>query len=247
MDASIFIRSYRKDFQWLSYCVRSIRKYCSEDYREIVLTYPEDDDGLVPTIVRDLCDKCIPVKPQAAFGYVDQQITKMKAHHYCQHEMIVYIDSDYVFTQPSTPADFMRNGKVFVLMTPYSVFEENRRNNPQYDANVLKWRTATRNAIGINPDYEFMRWAPAVFNAETLRCVERDYPTLLTHHCPRLKGTFDFSEFNVLGAYAYVHHPEIYTFVNTETDEMPRKVIKQHWSWGGLSGKIAKYLDKVCQ
>ena len=161
--------------------------------------------------------------------------------------MIVYFDSDYVCYQPIKASDFTVDGKVHVLMTPYAKFEKELVSNPSYDANVLKWRTATQNALGFTPEYEFMRQVPAVFLAETLRRIEADYPNMLTDHCSKLKDTFDFSEFNVMGAYAYKYHPQLYTFLNTETDDCPARIVKQHWSWGGISKKVKKFLERACQ
>lgn len=211
------------------------------------MTFPEQDEHALDSTTRDLCDKVIPIKPMCRFGYVDQQITKMQAHHYCSEEVIVFFDSDYVCYQPIKTDDFTVNGKVHVLMTPYSKFESEKTNNPEYDANVLKWRTATSKAIGIVPEFEFMRQVPAVFLAKTLRGIEQHYPNLLVDHCSKLTDTFDFSEFNVMGTFAYAHHPELYTFLNTETDPYPPRIVKQNWSWGGISRKTQKFLDRACQ
>jgi hypothetical protein len=242
MSTSIFIRSYRGDFQWLRYCLRSIRKFVS-GFDEIALVIPTTDRGELPADVAAMADR-LHLRTEQTHGYIDQQITKLRAHHYTTSERILFVDSDCVFFQPCTVDDFTRDGKPLLLKTAYEVFRRYEIETGKRQ-NVLCWQKITENLIGFPVEFEYMRRIPMMHLAETLACIEAQYPHLMDK-ARRIRDN-SFSEFNIMGAIAEKYLADHYVFSDTESEPLPPKYCEQYWSWGGMSNELKETLECVCK
>lgn len=225
LDVAIFIRSYKKDFEWLVWCIKSIDRYVT-GYKELLLEVPDKDFAVVPKDVHDKVDHVF-LRQERTHGYIDQQISKLQAHKRTDHQFILFVDSDCMFFTPcDVRKEFFVDGLPVMLKTPYSSF------NPR--ENVLRWKTITQKALGdaFHVDYEYMRRFPLIYDRRTLEYLEVCYPNL-EDYCCRQKD-HEFSEFNVMGAFADKHHPHLYHWINTTNQPLPRTVAKQWWSYGGI-------------
>jgi hypothetical protein len=242
MSTSLFIRSYRGDFEWLRYCVRSIRKFVT-GFESLVLVIPDADRDLLPADVAALIDR-LHFRTEQTHGYVDQQITKLRAHHYTTSERILFVDSDCVFFQPCNVDDYTRNGKPLLLKTPYEVFRK-YQNETGKRQNVLNWQKITKDLIGFPVEFEYMRRVPMMHLKETLTCIGIQYPNLIDQ-AVRIRDN-SFSEFNIMGAIAEKYLADRYVFSDTETEPLPPKYCEQYWSWGGMSNELKETLECVCK
>lgn len=243
MSTAIFIRSYNKDFEWLSYCVRSIRKFCS-GFNEVVLAVPIGHYVQLTDEIKNCVDHIHPVEPRTSRGYLDQQITKLRAHHYTDADQILYVDSDCLFAAPATPETFMRDGKPLLLKTAYDVFRSHQQRTGEKQ-NVLCWQPITEAAIGFPVAYEYMRRLPILHDVRTLLEVETRYPRMIDH-IRSIHGN-GFSEFNALGAVAERYLSDLYHIQDTETEPLPPIVCEQSWSWGGISDEKREHMEWVCR
>src|SRR4029077_1542764 len=109
MTCSILVKSFPKDFGWLSYCLKSIHKFAS-GFEEVVVIIPDDCD--LPLTAERLVKVHEP-GPSATnaghhgTGYAYQQVVKMNSDKYCTSDFILHIDSDTIFTRPVKPKDFL--------------------------------------------------------------------------------------------------------------------------------------------
>jgi hypothetical protein len=230
MRTSIFIRSYSKDFDWLVYCVRSIKKFCF-GFRDVILVVPEENISGVPESVKQSVDMIFPVRDET-HGYIAQQITKLRAHRYTDSEQILFVDSDCVMQCPCSPSDWMQDGKPVLLREHYD-----RLVGPQHGS-VRKWKRITEDALGFEVHHEYMRRVPILFDRRTLEELEREYPSLVSS-CLQVEG-HEFSEFNVLGAFAAKKQPDMYSIVDVCDGMVLSPVAKQYWSWGGIESVIGE-------
>ena len=242
MNTSIFIRSYRGDFQWLRYCLRSIRKFVT-GFGEIALVIPVTDRGELPEDVAAMADR-LHLRNEQTHGYIDQQITKLRAHHYTNSDRILFVDSDCVFFRPCTVDDFTREGKPLLLKTPYEVFRKHQTETGRAQ-NVLNWQRITEDLVGFPVEFEYMRRIPMMHAAETLVYIEAHYPHLM-NKARRIRDN-SFSEFNIMGAIAERFLPHLYHIQSTETEPLPPKYCEQYWSWGGMSNELKESLECVCK
>lgn len=219
MQASVdlFIRSYKKDFEWLSYCLKSCAK-SAKGFRQIHIVVPHGDQHELNHLTLEKVHIC----PRYAEDYLGQQVTKLNADLYSDADFICHIDSDTVWLHDVSPKDFIHKGKAIMYYEPYDKIGE------------CPWQPIIEEAVGWKPEFEFMRRPPHTFPRWIYKEM-RDF--LQTAH----KVPFDtfvatrpdrrFSEYNTLGAYAWKHHRDKFDWRPPEQD---KPTVKQFWSWGGL-------------
>jgi hypothetical protein len=236
MSCDIFIRSYYKDFAWLVYCLQSIKKYC-RDFNKIILVVPHssrrklDWMGLSGDVTITCCDY-----PD---DYLGQQITKLSADQFSDADYICHIDSDCLFQKYVTPEDLLVDGKPQVLMSAYS----------QLDPRT-PWKSVTERFLSMEVHYEFMRTPPYTY--------PRWVYSALRNYAFELHGeTLDnyiiaqpnrgFSEFNALGAYAYAFHRQEFFWNEVGLGGSLPDFCRVHWSWGGINAEVLSGINKILQ
>jgi hypothetical protein len=222
----IFIRTYHKDLDFLQYCLRSIQKFVT-GYNEIIICIPEADAHLLDSwnLTQELIIKWDVVCEN---GYIDQQISKLKAHEMSDADYILYVDSDVCFTTPTDLSEFFIDGKPYLMKTRYELVGD-----------AICWKETTEDIIGMTLEYEYMRRIPILFSRHTLRMVS------LKIDIDGLAKLDRLSEFNLLGAYAALMETDKYHIINTEFDPLPKQVAIQGWSWGGLTEEVKQQLETI--
>lgn len=235
MTTDIFIKTCRKDYEWLGYCLRSIQKYAT-GFRKVVVV--DDSEDSVPPVGKS--ERIIKIKNHPK-GYLYQQLIKLLADQYSDAEFITYMDSDTVFTKPVAPDDLIENfRKPIWPYTPYVVL-----NTPETD----NWRRITSAAAGYEVEYEFMRRHPITIPRWAL-CAYRVW--FLNHHKKLIDNYImsvdgnNFSEFNSIGAFLWGEHHDKIAWQNTETN-LGKVYVEQFWSHGGITPEIKAKLDKVLE
>lgn len=212
----ILIRTCSRDAGYHRYCRASIEKFCT-GFRDVKVVLKDDPDPKV--------------------GYLDQQITKMEADLHTDADFILLIDSDTLFTQPVTPETFMREGKPIWLFTPWTT---GMLEHPGTRA----WHDIMYEFHGVQPPAEMMRRHPFMF--------PRQLTENLRNFCQHAHGKSirdyvmqkgRFSEFNVLGFYAWRFMWNSFHWIHTEADEMPPSMVRQFWSWD----PVEKNLEEINQ
>ena len=223
----LFIRSYVKDFDWLTYCLKSCAK-SAKGFRNIHIVVPHGDQEHLAHLTKEKVHVC----PRYSEDYLGQQVTKLNADTYSDADFICHIDSDTVWTRKVTPDDFISDGKAIIYHEPYSVIGE------------CPWQPIVEEALGWKPEHEFMRRPPHIYP----RWI---YPEMRKYLSDKHGMPFDtfiatrserkFSEYNVLGAYAWKEHPDKFCWRHPSQD---KPVVRQFWSWGGLD-KNKEEINKI--
>jgi glycosyltransferase involved in cell wall biosynthesis len=211
----IFIKSYRNDFRWLKYSLQSLKKFVT-GYNEIIIIIP---DGERQYIDFELPERTfVHTIKESGSGYLFQQYVKMIAHHYCSASHIMYLDSDCIFHSPVDVRELVKDGKPQILMTNYNELGD------------CPWQRPTADFIGQIPEYEFMRRHCLIYHKDTLVNLENWFNGDLKEYIlSRPGGTF--SEFNVIGFYAYLNEKDKYNFVNTNNWEYVPAIVNQYHSY----------------
>lgn len=228
MNTAIFIKTCRKDLEWLKWSLQSIRKFCS-GFSEVVIVADEDCRSEIEKITTSERVEFCPVHHN---GYIQQQIVKIEAYRYIRDaELILFVDSDVIFHTKCTPEAFTINGIPFLLKTLYGNL-----------GGAEAWKPITERFCGFHVMHEYMRRMPLAFKRATLIRFWHAYREKIAA-LNEMQGR-DFSEFNALGAYAAATHPNEYHIIDTERDSVPQPVAKQYWSWGGISDEIVKEMEQ---
>lgn len=205
----IFIKSYHKDFQWLKYCLMSIKKNVT-GYNNVILLIPEKGKDLFDT--RDLPERTlIHYVDEYGAGWLYQQWCKINAPAYSFAEFILFADSDCFFDHKIDLQDFVP--KPEILYTEWDKVGD-----------AICWKECTEKYI--KTPYEFMRRNCMIYHRQTLLNLVAYFPGLER----RIMHSERFSEFNLMGSYAFQFEPENYNFVNTDNWTYVEPKAVQFWS-----------------
>ena len=163
-------------------------------------------------------------------GYLEQQVVKLHADTYCpEADYILVNDSDTLFTEPVTPESFMRDGKPMWFYTPLESVSQDARKT---------WVPVMTDFMGQKPPAEFMRRQPFMFPTWILKefrefCQKKRHVGITDY----VMAQRQFSEYNCLGFYAWVHHRDAFSWVNTDEETLPLRV-NQFWSHDPIEKNI---------
>lgn len=249
MKHQIIISSYAKDFPFLGPCLRSLKKFATEFLPTVVSVAPHDWEGAQKVIDRNdptarlviHCDE-----RGIARGNLRAQISMMSADKFTPDaDYFWFVGSDCLLFDHLVPGTFFCEGRPVMLVNTYEhLFKFVPR------ACLTPWQDGVEAALGIRPDFEFMRRLPLMYPRELLKmtreaiaerhgCTFEDYVyerTFRTNRGERSDAS-NFSESNVLGAYAYHYQHDMFTWVNIDDQIDPTREANkliQFWSHGGL-------------
>lgn len=228
-SVGIFIKTCSKDLPWLDYCLRSIDKFAS-GFSELVIMADEDCRGS-----HVLDDRAVHYCPVPANGYLYQQVCKMNADRLLKSELILFVDSDCVFTTAFSPSSFIKDGKPVLLKERWDRFAA--------DHPVHCWKAITERHTSLKADFEYMRRMPLIHDRKVLELIRYTQPWLAASLLNR--SDREFSEFNVMGVYADTIIPDRYSMVEVGIDPLPDAVCRQFWSWGGVTTEIQQQIEAI--
>lgn len=224
MTCDIFIRSYRNDFHWLKYCLRSIDKYLS-GFGKIHIAIPASDMGLY----QHHGSEVVHLVDNWEDDYLGQQSTKLHADQYTHSDFVLHVDSDCIFTSPTSPEDFIINGKAVIL---------------HEDGVETPWVPVVARTMGFNMESEYMRRLPIIYPKwiyEGFREFVKRAHGMSLKEWIKIQPYREFSEFNCLGTWAWKYARDGVEW--RLPHEMPTKA-KQFWSWGGIDGCVEE-MEKI--
>jgi hypothetical protein len=140
----------------------------------------------------------------------------MKALSYTSADYILYMDSDCIVELPTDVNDYIIDGKPAIYYTPYDKAGD-----------AICWKKPTEEFMGHTIEYEFMRRLPLIYHRSTIETVEKLKPNI-EHY---IMNQENFSEFNVIGAWAFENHRDLYRFLNTDESEPERPLARQFHSY----------------
>lgn len=242
MRTDILLVTYRKDYDWTVFCLRSIEKFAF-GFGGVTLVCPVDDEAIFVALAARHSRSDLPILvkgyiPKKGYEFNHHQVMKCYSDVLCpKADYVLHIDSDCIFTDLVAPNDYFKDEKPYLLMRTYQPSE------PWYI-----WRKPTSAALGVVCNHETMVRHPAVHPVATYRDL-REYMEKL-HGIPfsewvlKQPGNYPachFSEFNTLGSYVLIACAERYEVVDTDKADQPPSNLVQGWSWGGVDTAKENY------
>lgn len=246
MIASIFIKSFSRDFPRLDYAIRSIHKFAS-GFSEVIIAIPEGESYSAPSC------HVIQIRGETAGnGYLFQQCVKANVHDLTDADFVLHIDSDTILTKPVTPETFMRDGKPLWLMTPYAHLEagiaELSRANAGFHCGVMTWKAITEKFLGQPVEFEFMRRFPMLI-PRSLHVAAAGFCQVWHHQSLAeyilSQPAKEFSEFNALGALAYYRARDDFSWLDTTKEPLPELVALQKWSHDPFTDETKAEFEEI--
>lgn len=215
----IFLKSYRGDFKWLYFALKSIERNVT-GYNHVILLIPERDKDFFDT--RQLPARTlIHYVPDEGTGWLRQQWYKMTAYKYCYADFIMFSDSDCFFTYPINLQDYIADGRPEILYTEWAKVGD-----------AQCWKKPTEAFMKELVPYEMMRRNCLIYHRSTLVNIGGYAPNLESI----IMNSDKFSEFNAMSAYAYKYEREKYNFVNTDEWTFVPAKSEQIWSHANKNG-----------
>jgi hypothetical protein len=159
-------------------------------------------------VIRDVVEKfpgvSLKICPYFSDDYASQQFTKLRSHIYISTDFVFHVDSDCVFKKRFSPEDYFYDSLPILYHREYDFFYRKRIRMP--------WQSGTSYILRQQVDFEFMALFPLVYPRELYQNLEDWFGEnhgILYEDLPSVVNIrSDFSEFNVMGAFSYLHARE---------------------------------------
>lgn len=239
MNTELLLVSCAKHFNHLTYALRSIQKFargfsackvlipCCDlgKFDDEVFVFPPDFKDGFPIITQGF-------EEWPNQGMLHHMHIIMHADQYCPDaDIIMHFDSDWVFTEPCTPDDFLVDGKPLIVYGGFDWLIT------CVQGNLVFWKDATENAIGKPVLVETMRWPRLLYWKDlypTARAeIEKHTGKGMVEFMRSQRNEFpqSFCEYVTLGNVAWRHHKDKYSWRNQQTEGFPEPwKIHQAWS-----------------
>jgi hypothetical protein len=210
MRCEIFVVSFSRDVEFLRYALKSIRRFAT-GFAGITVVVPDQDDDLFAWVY-DYGAKLRTFNECPGKGMLHHEYQVMIADRWCPFaDAILHMDSDCMFWEPVTPADYFVDGRPILYRERYATLTNKLR---------LNWKKAVFDATEIDCDWDCMTRLPIVHLPETYKKARE----IICDHTQQTVESYilscrnefpqSYAEFNTLGSVAIAHFPERYHFVD---------------------------------
>ncbi len=242
----ILIVSYAHDALFCSYNLRSISKFAT-GFNGVKVVVPRvDEEAFAPMCKQYDATLILFDEAKAPKGHLHHNVMKCMADVHCHEaDFVLHTDSDCVFTQPVTPADYFESGKPILwheLYEPLKIIHPGR----------YAWKVITDANLGWDCAWETMARHPAVHHRwlypAMRQYLEKRHGLPFEKYVLKLKATrpAGFAEFNVLGSYAHKFHYDAYAWVDmTGVTNRPAGKLKQFSGYHGMTPQDRFELEKI--
>lgn len=242
MTHQIFLASYRKDFEWLHYCLLSLKKFSVGFLPPVVAL----DGSDIPLARKRGFDKLARLERFDGPGFARAQAAMMSSDLLCPDADFIYlIGSDCFAVRQFDYTPFWKLDRPVMLYNSFAHLE--KINN-----GARMWRPGTVGALGGPAEHEFMRRLPLVYPRAlypaTRKAIElHTRKPFMEYVIHAVNGVKNFSESNVLGEHAWRHFRESYHWHCCDTQPYPEPnwPFVQFWSHGGLHLPSDKYNNRI--
>jgi hypothetical protein len=218
MKLDIVLKTWPNDYGWLPYLFRSMAKFAT-GYDNLILVIEEQFPAPEKIPEGAIVKRC---RQYEAGGQVESiygvAIERLRAWHYSNADVIVFVDSDCVFTRPTN----LKTDPFINAEKPIVYYRTWGEVGP-----AICWHAPTLAALGFEPPFETMFGYPATYP----RAVLVD----LWNHVggeDRLRALRNPTDLNVMGNFAIVRHPDKVAALHTS--QMKDPCVHQFWGHGGV-------------
>jgi glycosyltransferase involved in cell wall biosynthesis len=225
MKVSIYIRTYKRDVEWLDFCLQSIEKNL-KGWSEIVVGIP---DGQEPHL-RYLKNVKIVTEPYFKEDYIGQQISKLLSYRHTSGDYTLIVDSDLIFLPGANVSDYLDGDLPIIGIKSFSTSE--------------KFIPTFNKLFKKSPTFSYMQGHGArLYKRSTLESFGRHFPDIEIFG--KKLSRREFSEFEFLGFFIHLNEPQNYRLLDLDKDSSPTYHTRQFWNVDGLTKEILTELNQL--
>lgn len=241
-----FIASYPRDFEWLNYLLRSLRRFATGFLPPVVAVPPEFVRAARETFpdVTVVAQDAAPAKASKWRHFLCAQVAMLECDKHCPEADFVWLfGSDCFVYSPLTPDMGFSDGRPVMPSNSYAFLRSTGYTAPEH------WRPGTKSALRFPlVTREYMRRLPLVYPRELYPAVRRHvefaHRTPFREYVYSTTASRNFSESNVLGAYAAEYMQGAFHWLDLDGpgyDSDVKLPAIQFWSHGGLDMPCDKH------
>jgi hypothetical protein len=223
MRVEIMMVTYRNDYEFAAYTLRSIKKFGS-GYSGITIVTEYRDYDIFKGLAEQYDCTLRTYLPHPNKEFLHHMIAKCEADLWCPKgtEAVMHIDADCIFGEPFTMETFIHDGKPLLVREHFDDFI--------HHGNRGKWRINIQNNLGFDCEWECMVRHPAVYKIDMYKRfrehIEQLHRYPFTAYVVLQKNEYPqtFSEFPDMGAFILKYDAEQYRIVTICTTP------SQYWS-----------------
>lgn len=243
------------DFDWLRWCLRCIRKFCT-GFAGVTIAIPNRDaERLAPLANEHAQAKTgIPLRIQMFNEFeekgmlnhmimlagADQLVPRATTH-------VLHVDADYMFKEPITPDEYFDGDKPIYVVRSW----ESLRDSNGVVSDCAQWKAPTDKQLGFESKvYAMCRLPfgfPIAFYQQYRDHVESVQGKVFTKYMLSGKNSFpqDRMDFTAMGAYAFSKLNDRFQWLDVSGGNhlAPKDKIKGYWSHGGISPEIEQEIE----
>lgn len=236
----LLIVTFKRDFPYLRWCLKSIEKFVT-GFRHVIILIPEQDVDDLVAVTSDFPQLESMIRIRIGYEWKNKGMLWHMHQIMCSDKLseadyICHIDADCIFTAPVTPETFIKDGKPILQ---YERFESINKRHP----GVGIWGEVTQRCLPFHVHFETMRQHGETYTRETYaearRLIEVKTGMTAEKYIYAQENSFpqSFCEFVTLGNVAIHCFHDKYHLIDNSHKENPDKgifPIGQFWSHSGL-------------
>ncbi len=244
-NIDVFIKTYKGDARWLTYCLRSINKFMS-GIRHIHIVADSGDNMDIPNIdgiyyhERPL-PNIVASWGNNPFGYWWQMGMKLNWIEFTDADAVIILDSDCIINGPLDVGLWFSDGAPAWVSHSW-----------KYSQIGYIWKPSVDYFMGLETEFSHMcrngfiltREATLGFHDFMMQEFQQtplQYVSDVTHPVPP-------EEYEMFGAYLRYYRRHGYRFVDSSVARQLHPLpMVQFWSWGGVSEEIEAKIEEFLQ
>lgn len=251
----ILIVTYHKDFPWLAYALRCIKKHC-RGFRHVTLAIPTRDMDAFFALWRDdmAVTRVVPYDEVPAKGMLQHMVKMAEADQIVVPgtKYVLHLDADCMFRMPTTPEHYFWQDKPYYLIRTWDSLGAPDPRDPtrKIVSDCAQWKPATDTQLGFDTPWYTMCMNTAVFPVDFYARYREHVASV--HRRPfadhMLAGRNEFPQtsmdWTAMGAFAKRFMPERFTWFDVcDGNPYPVDRKKAYWSHGGLTEEIRAEIE----
>ena len=248
------------DFDWLIWCLRSIRRHCT-GFTGITLAIPDRDAQLLKPIAAEHANsKCgIPlriklVKEKPGKGFLTHAAAIGSADEFVlpDTDYVLHLDADCIAKESVTPSEYVVNEKpIYVVRSYESLIDADTKSV----SDCHQWKSVAEANIGMPIEMYSMLRHPSCFPIDFYKKfrarIEEVHKKSFMDYVLSCRDGFPqtYAEFPAQGGFAYATMRERFHWIDVSGGNhlAPQDKFKVYWSHSGLNQTIQKEIESFLQ